>query len=142
MSYIPMTRERWLSIVRENQENLSNLILDWHPVSRITNHRSTEFIDLDGDLVEIEKPALKITAPSAEYACGVVRKKIVQEENGKGSPVERFKTAVAAEDINEIMSLLSSAWFGVPESTSCWSIPGFGVACDLMDDPPEEDNGN
>lgn len=138
MTYIPMTRERWLNTVRENQEKLSNLILDWHPVSRITNHRSTEFIDVAGDLVEIEKPAMKITAPNAEYACGVVREKIVREEGQQDPPVERFKKAVEEENISEINSLLSSAWFGVPESTECWRIPGFSIAVDLMDDLPEE----
>lgn len=32
-------------------------------------------------------------------------------------------------------------WWGVlvAESTSCWEIPGFGVLCDLLDDPPERE---
>jgi hypothetical protein len=78
---------------------------------------------------------MPITAPGAEIACENVRQKIAQEE--RSDPVKRWDIAVASSDISELNSLLSSAWFGVPESTQCWEIPGFGIACDLMDDLPE-----
>ena len=35
------------------------------------------------------------------------------------------------------MSLLNSAWFGVPESTQCWKLEGFKEAIDLLEDPPD-----
>lgn len=141
MPYVAMTKEKWIQTVRDNEEVLRELIRDWHPVSRITNHRASEFVAFDGDLVEIAKPSMPITAPGAEAACGVVRNKIIAEEGGKDDPVNRFNKALDGEDLGEINSLLSSAWFGVPESSSCWSIPGFSVACDLMDDMPEEEEG-
>ena len=138
MTYVPMTTERWMATVREHKDNLRQLILDWHPVSRITQHRDKTHVLLDDELIEVSAPhGMPITAPTAEMACQTVRRKIIAEEGDKQSPVERFETALAAENVSEIMSLLSSAWFGVPESTDCWRIPGFSVACDLMDDPPE-----
>ena len=136
-----MTSSEWMTKVRDNEQDLLNLIRDWHPVSRITNHRGTEFVAVDGDLIEINKPAMTITAPNVERVCANVRKHIIKNEAGKADPTDRFKEAMANSDVSSIMSLLSSAWFGVPESTDCWQIPGFSTACDLMDDPPET-NGN
>ena len=82
-------------------------------------------------------PIGPITAPAAEEACANVRKMIQKEQ--PDDPLARWDEALAKGDVNEIYSLLSDVWFGVPESTGCWSIPGFGLACDLMDDPPEEE---
>lgn len=58
------------------------------------------------------------------------------------------KALESREDLSSLVSTyhpsrhstnpIFDAWFGVPESTSCWSIPGFGQAVDLLDDPPED----
>ena len=89
---------------------------------------------------------MTITAPNAEQAAHAVRRAIANEEADKPSPLERFDKALQDKNIgeinsllNEINSLLNSAWSGVPESTSCWRIPGFKEAVDLMDDLPEEE---
>jgi hypothetical protein len=81
---------------------------------------------------------MPITAEAPEAACENVRQMIRTEE--PDDPLVRWNKAVSDGDVGEITALLSSTWFGVPESTACWQIPGFGVACDLMDDPPEGDD--
>ena len=77
-----------------------------------------------------------ITAPNAERACEVVREQIRKES--MNNPEIQFDIALTKQDHATISSLLSSAWFGVPESTECWKIRGFAEACDLLDDPVEE----
>lgn len=79
-----------------------------------------------------------ITAAGAEFACAQIRKKLTQEQAGELDPVVRFDAALTAGDFAVLNKLLSDAWFGVPESTSCWQIRGFAAAVDLMDDPPED----
>ena len=78
----------------------------------------------------------EITAPGAEAASVVIRERIAAETKGRDILAE-FDRAVEREDIQALYSILNSAWFGVPESTSCWQIPGFKVAVSLLDDPPE-----
>jgi hypothetical protein len=125
MAYQVKTTSEWLQKVHEHSKDLRQLIEDYHPSAL---HRGGRL------------PIGPITAPGAEEACANVREKIKAEE--PGDPLVRWDRAMADGDVGEIMSLLNSAWFGVPESTSCWEIPGFGVACDLMDDPPEEPEEN
>jgi hypothetical protein len=115
-----MTQSKWLEIVQANKDALRTLIKDYHPASR--GHA----------------PSATITAPNAEIACAGIRDEIAREDAAKAPPVERFDKALADGDVGLINTLLNAAWFGVPESTECWHIPGFGVACDLMDDLPEE----
>jgi hypothetical protein len=76
-----------------------------------------------------------ITAPAAERACEEVRQRI--KDQNDSDPLERFDTALEAGDWRTVYSLLDQAWFGVPETTSCWRIDGFTQAVDLMDDPPD-----
>ena len=113
-----MTRSRWLQRVADNAEALRSLIANYHPSA---GKRA---------------PKMPITAHNAEVACENVRQKIATEQ--PTDPVKRWDVAVANGDISTLDSLLNDAWFGVPESTQCWEIPGFSVAVDLMDDPPEE----
>jgi len=83
---------------------------------------------------------MPITAYNAEAACQNVRDMIRSNESmDRDSMLKKIETAFSTSDVDELMSLLSSTWFGVPESTCCWSIPGFKEAVDLMEDPPEED---
>jgi hypothetical protein len=78
-----------------------------------------------------------ITAPQAERACEMVRQQI--RANSLDNPEIQFDIALTKQDTEAINDLLSSTWFGVPESTSCWGIEGFSVMCDLLDDPIEQE---
>jgi hypothetical protein len=77
-----------------------------------------------------------ITAPAPEVACQNIREMIAQEE--PDDPLKRWDKALSDGDVGTLASLLDGAWFGVPESTECWNIPGFNEAVNLLDDPPEE----
>lgn len=121
-----MTKEEWLSKAKDHKEDLSYLVLNYHPAS---NQRIREY-------------HLPITAPGPEAACEVIREKIRAEygdvESIKDRPLKKFHNALDSGDIDVVYSLLSASWFGVPESTGCWRIQGFAVAVDLLDDLPEE----
>lgn len=119
MVQVEMTKERWLEQVTSHAKELRQLVVDYHPSARQKSY----------------KDPIVITAPNAEIACDVVRESIRNRETE--DPVVKWDRAVAEGNIGEIMSLLNGAWFGVPESTECWSIPGFSKAVDLLDDPPE-----
>jgi hypothetical protein len=107
-----------LEIIQENREVLGDLIASYHPASR-TSRRSQ---------------SLPITAPDVERNCDIVRGIIELEESVMVmSPLERFDRAIGSGDFREIDSLFQSTWFGVPESTSCWEIPGFSLMVDIMD---------
>lgn len=92
----------------------------------------------NGGAVAVDVPSMPITAPNAEMACREIRHDIRAKE--PSDPLSRWDKALSDGDVGEIMSLLDGAWFGVPESTDCWNIPGFAVAVNLLDDPPEMEN--
>lgn len=117
------TKEEWLQYAKDNRTVLEDLIGTYHPSNLDLSRRRQE--------------PMEITAPGAEMACATVRTAIAQEEAGMTDPVLRFSRAVEDGDVNTINSLLNSAWFGVPESTSCWNIVGFKEAVELMDQPPD-----
>lgn len=123
MTYQTMTKQRWLQTVADHAGALRQLVGDYHPATQR----------------ERPYPVGPITAPGAEAACENVRDRIRKEESG--DPMARWDKALASGDVGELNTLLSGAWFGVPESAGCWNIPGFSIACDLMDDPPEDDGG-
>ena len=118
-----MTQQEYLEQAKLHAPKLRSLIQNFHPSTADGPRRSIG----------------PITAMLAEAACETVRLDIANKEQGKGNPTARFDQALAAGDAREIDSLLNSAWFGVPESTSCWGIEGFKEAVDLMDDPPEQE---
>lgn len=111
-------QSEWLQKVHDHEPALRQLVASYHPSAR--QYRRAHNV--------------AITAPNAEQACENVRQ-LIQKEHPE-DPVTRWDRAVADGDVGTIMSLLDGAWFGVPESTSCWQIPGFDVAVDLLDDPP------
>lgn len=114
-----MNKAEWLGIVEENWDDLKDLVLGYHPRA------------------SYDPPEMPITAPRAEAACEVIRKQIAEE----GKPItwddlERMKTE---GDVSGLSSAFSASWFGIPESLGCWTVPGFRVLCDLLDDPVEEE---
>jgi hypothetical protein len=119
-----MTKEQWINQARANADDLRSLVSEYHP-TRVSGRKQSH--------------RRLITAPNAEAACRNVRSTIVEEQKAKPDPVERFDAALKIGDWAEVSGLLSDAWFGVPESTSCWRIRGFSAAVDLMDDPPEDE---
>lgn len=119
-----MTKEQWLNKVVENKDALRSIIARYHPIN-LRGHRPEDTMDDT------------ITAPNAERACEIVRAQIRQES--LDHPEIQFDIAFVKQDTETISSLLSSAWFGIPESTGCWQIQGFGLMCDLLDDPVEQE---
>jgi hypothetical protein len=119
-----MNREQWLNKVVENKDALRSIIARYHPIN-LAPRSEQDVMDHF------------ITAPQAERACEIVREQIRKES--LDNPEIQFDIALAKQDTDTISSLLSSAWFGIPESTSCWQIEGFGLMCDLLDDPIEQE---
>lgn len=117
-----MTNTEWLKYAITNEDKLTNLIRDWHP-----RLRANEI----GDMT--------ITAVNAEKACEVIRHQIKTKDANKPNPVIEFKDALTNGNIQVINRLLNDAWFGVPESRSCWDIIGFKEAVWLIEDPPNVD---
>lgn len=131
--------QQWLQKVSDNAGVLRQLIADWHPSARRPAAIQRESVLFtDGDAVAVDAPSMPITAPNAERACQWIRQDIRAKE--PADPLSRWDKALSDGDVGEIMSLLESTWFGVPESTDCWNIPGFAVAVNLLDDPPEMEN--
>ena len=122
-----MTEKEWIEKAREHADDLAYLVSAYHPAA------------LGSTVESARRPPLPITAPGPEVACEVVREKIRGEYEGE-HPIRKFRRAVEAGDVSTVMSLLSGAWFGVPESTSCWGIRGFSKAVDLLEDPPEPED--
>ncbi len=110
MSY-PRTTTEWWELFDANHERLRSLVSAYHPGMRGRPGRR-----------------VPITAPAAERACERIRVDIAKDD---GDPLVRFDAAAAARDGGTIVVLLNQTWFGVPESTDCWQIPGFGALCDL-----------
>jgi hypothetical protein len=109
--------EIWWGQVIAAEHNLCYLLQNYHPVNLRPNQMS-----------------LPITAPNAEIACASVGEEI--RKNFEGDPVKEFKAAIQARDAHKVTNLLNDAWFGVPESTACWTITGFREAIMLLEDPP------
>lgn len=123
MTYQAMTKSRWLGIVNDHASELRELVANYHPSATAPRRKR-----------------MPITTTAPEAACEMIREQIKAE--APTDPLARWDKAISEQNISEINSLLNDAWFGVPESTECWSIPGFGIACDLMDDLPEPEEGD
>lgn len=126
-----MTTHDWLTNARHDVEKLKDLLRAYHPTM------------LRGPLDTLEdrrRYGLHITAPAAEAACEAVREDV--RKNFEGDPVTQLDEALAADDVGKVISLLNQAWFGVPESSSCWNIPGFREAVALLEEPPDDDTSD
>ena len=114
-----MAPDQWVETARRHAKALANLVELYYPASRSDAHR----------------PSLPITAQRAEEASVSVRGSVLRRG---GNPAIEPQEALVSGDHVKIKRLLGEAWFGVPESTSCWGIEGFREAVDLLDDPPED----
>lgn len=112
------TVDTWLAEVDKNKDVLRQFISQFHP-----------------GMPTFMRKTAHITAPNAEAACQNVRSQI--KRNTISNPLEDFDEAIKNKDWHKINSLLNSAWFGVPETTSCWLYTGFTEAVRLMEDTPD-----
>lgn len=114
-----LTKSEWMTKVKENRDKLRSLLANFHPNSRAD---------------KMNRPALPITATTPEMARLNIVGTIKTEK-----PLELFDRAVDTNDVRTVDKLLNEAWFGVPESTSCWDVEGFSEAVALMEDLPEDE---
>ena len=107
--------EQWFQDVENHKEVLISIIKEFHPSRK-------------------KKSDLKITAPNAELACEKLRSQI--KKNTKEDVLISFESALKERDERIILKILNDVWFGVPESTSCWKIPGFKELVELIEEAP------
>jgi hypothetical protein len=120
----PMNKQEWLALAAHNRDQLKSLLSTYHPINRLPFRRQEH----------------NITASAAESACEAIRvdinKRYVADPRPR-DPLGELDRAIDSGDIGVIQNLLNEAWFGVPESTDCWRIPGFTEAVELLEDPPD-----
>lgn len=119
-----MTKQLWIEKVKIHADVIRDFISRYHPANPYPIEEDISF---------------NITAPQAEGACEHIRELIRNESNIYIHTDIQFDMALQNEDCGTLAYLLEAAWIGVPESTSCWSIPGFSIAVDLLDDFIEEE---
>lgn len=110
-----MTSKEWLHIVERNLQSLTWIVDRYHPV----NHTGPS--------------DMKITAPDAEADAQEIREQIRSEPPKEINVPTLFRN----RDVFGLYDVFQSTWFGVPESTECWKLRGFGTLVDLLNDPPE-----
>jgi hypothetical protein len=118
------TKQEWINQCERDRNKIESLIKYYHPHSGLKG--------------SVSRPRLEITAPNAEGA----RQHVVAAMKAEApsiSPVVQFNLALKERNVTKLMSLMNGAWFGVPESTSCWQIEGFTEAVQLLEDPPDEE---
>jgi hypothetical protein len=121
-----MNKDLWIAKVIENKYVLRYFIESYHPAN---THRKIHL-----------RPNLPITAPNVERvrlaACEQIK------ATSLDCPEVQFDLAVQKKDWTTVANLFEHTWFGVPESTSYWSIPGASIMVDLMDDPIDFDESS
>lgn len=127
-----MTTHEWVAQARRDAGALKALLAEYHPVNRQPGTRR-EIASESGALLQRGD---WITAPGAEAACVQVRRQI--RDAFDGNPQAKLDAALADGNVAAIMSLLNDAWFGVPESQTCWRIRGFKEAVRLLEEPPDD----
>jgi hypothetical protein len=104
----------WWQKLEDNAGSLRNLVKDYYPRG--------------------QKHAAQIAAPAAEAIAEVVRP-TYEDIDG----LFLFDAARTLRDTPAMHSVLSGTWWGLPESESVRSLPGFGALCDLCSEyEPEE----
>jgi len=118
-----MTETEWFAQAERDMDQIADVVRAYHPVNRQVATR----------------PGDQVTAHGAERACQEARDHV--RRNFEGDPVAQFKEAIQERNFPFAFSILNGTWFGVPESTSCWQIPGYRELVDLLEDPPEGEAG-
>lgn len=122
-----MEKQDWVDTFNRSKNELRELVEQFHPSSKAYTSALT-------------KKTYKVTASSAEEACKVVRKLIRKRETQ--NPLTTFDTLAEDPALHnkELTALLSGAWFGMPESRSVRSLPGFFELCDLCEGVDAEED--
>jgi hypothetical protein len=119
----PLTPGAWLLLAARDKDLLLDVIAAYHP----QRMRSAQ---------PRRKSRLQVTAVAAQAACDVVCS-VIAHDLTKADPVTRFTAALVGGDVSGVYAVLSETWFGIPESTDCWGIPGFQEMVALLEDPPD-----
>ena len=117
-----MTQQDYIKIARLHKEKLVELVRRYHP-------RSPE-------AQTIKRVRVRPTAIKAQRMCDLIANEI-KSQDIKTHPAQIIEDAIDAGAAKIVDALLNETWFGIPESTISWSIPGFKEAIALMEDPPE-----
>jgi hypothetical protein len=112
-----VTIQEWLEEMDASFIDIRHIIEEYHPT-----------------LTE-DKRNMKITAHGAEAACASIRREIRNNAKTNQNVLDEFQDARINNDISTMIRIMNEAWFGIPESTSCWNIKGFDRLCDLMERP-------
>lgn len=120
-----MIESEWLATAKTYRIRLASVIRLYHPAYR-------------DPVIAPEMPPFPITAANTEAACQGLRADI--RATNTGDPVTRFNGALDADEWQPVSQLLEETWIGVPETDSCWLIPGFRELVDLLDDLPYGDD--
>jgi hypothetical protein len=122
-----MEKQDWIDTFNRSKNELRDLVEQFHP--SVKAHTSA-----------LTKKTYKVTASSAEHSIRQLIRRTRQME--PQNPLTIFD--VLAEDPalhnKELTSLLSGAWFGLPESRSVRSLPGFFELCDLCEGVDKEED--
>ena len=116
-----MTTTDWLARAERDKLKIFSLVAAYHPKSK-----------------GYDPAAMPITAGGAEAACEAVRR-LMRTESPDFDPVVALGHALEDANVAAVMTILNGAWFGVPESTSCWRVDGFAEAVALLEDPPDDE---
>ncbi len=110
-----MTREEWYEGFDEHREVLSSLVRRYYPIGAKSS------------------PEARITADGAERACEMIREEIASE------PTPDIDQLLDSKEFSwALLGLLSSTWFGMPESMDVRYEPGFYQLCDLCEGIDED----
>jgi len=117
-----MNESEWLESCKSNRSSILSCIGQYHPASHRFQPASVD----------------TATAELAQKACNHISEEI-RSEAGVEPPSVAFAAALESGDIGTLSQLMNQTWFGVPENTNCWSIPGFSEMVELIEDLPEEE---
>lgn len=123
-----MNRQEWIEKAKRDTDKLQSLIGKYHPQRR--SPMTKRQLDMVGETM---------TAPNAELACESIRNQIRQQYRDENlqDPVQIFTKALEAGNILVAYKVLDQTWFGVPETTSCWTFTGFTESVELIEDAME-----
>lgn len=132
-----MEKQDWIDTFNRSKNELRDLVEQFHPSVKAKVIVGGTTVEVPAGVILLPCP---ITAPTAEEACEVVRKQI--QRTKPQNPLTIFDTLAEDPALHnkELASLLNDAWFGMPESRSVRSLPGFFELCDLCEGVDEEED--